>query len=252
MIWGMSADHVTLHSDSQPGTGITAPVSSVILLSNNQSRIHHIEYALKGSACAELPVVKDTLKSDLHQIGPDQRCLIILDVQDAAIDPLHELKRVRNINATSPLILLHATADSLVASRSLRAGATGFLAAREINTLFNTAIEKATAGERFVSEEVMQGILHGMTENSESDSHIPVEVLSDREMMVFQLLGKGKCPRNIAEELGVNIKTVATHCNNIRRKLHTPDNQHLTKISVNWTAGRTPSASGNDSPFQPR
>ena len=86
----------------------------------------------------------------------------------------------------------------------------------------------------------MQGILHGMTENPECDTHIPVEVLSDREMMVFQLLGKGKCPRNIAEELGVNIKTVATHCNNIRRKLHTPDNRHLTKISLDWTAGRVP------------
>jgi len=244
----MSANHISLHSDSHSVAGINTPVTSVIVLSNNHSRTHHIAYALKGSVCAELPVIIDTLKSNLQQIGPDQRSLIILDVQDPAIDPLHELKRVRNINATSPLILLNAAADALVASRSLRAGAMVFLAAREFNTLFNTAIDKAMAGERFVSEEVMQGILHGMTESSESETHVPVEVLSDREMMVFQLLGKGKCPRNIAEELGLNIKTIATHCNNIRRKLHTPDNQHLTKICVNWTAGRTSSSTGETSP----
>lgn len=241
-----------MNSDRQPMAEMNPTVSSVVILSNDPTRTHQISVALRSSACAELPLTTATLKSDLDQLAQHPSALIILDVQEPAIDPLHELKRVRSHNATSHLIMLNAAADAMVASRSLRAGATVFLAAREFRTLFNTAIEKAMVGERFVSEEVMQGILHGMTEDPENETRIPVEILSDREMMVFQLLGQGKCPRNIAEELGVNIKTVATHCNNIRRKLHTPDNQHLTKISVDWTTGRSPCSFGEPSNLQHR
>ena len=236
----MSANHYSLTSDRHDLTEGGDTPSGVLILSNDAARTRALESALNAAIGSGMLVQSGSLKSDIDAMNREQPALILLDAQDPTMDPLHELKRVRNHHPSAPLILLHATTDALVASRALRAGATAFLATRELGGLLRPAIEKALAGERFVSEEVMQGILHGMTENPESESRIPIEILSDREMMVFQLLGKGKCPRNIAEELGVNIKTVATHCNNIRRKLHTPDNQHLTKISLDWTADRSP------------
>jgi DNA-binding NarL/FixJ family response regulator len=236
----MSANHVSLTSDRHELAGTKDAPSGVLILSNDATRTRALESALSAAVGSNNPIYSRSLKSDIDTMHREQPALILLDAQDPTMDPLHELKRVRNHYPTTPLILLHATTDALVASRALRAGATAFLATRELAGLLAPAIEKALVGERFVSEEVMQGILHGMTENPESETRIPIEILSDREMMVFQLLGKGKCPRNIAEELGVNIKTVATHCNNIRRKLHTPDNRHLTKISLDWTADRAP------------
>lgn len=212
--------------------------ATVILLSNHAARARNIEIALGASHCAGMAVVRHSLRGALALSGDGEPSLIVIDAQDPDMDALHELKRVRAVLPAAPLILLHGTPDAVVASRALRAGATAFLASHEISTLLVAAIDKAVAGERFVSEEVMQGILHGMTETIESESRVPIEILSDREMMVFQLLGKGKCPRNIADELGVNIKTVATHCNNIRRKLHTSDNRQLTRISHDWAEGR--------------
>jgi len=239
MIWRMSANHHSDDSDRPNPAGIKNDSSTVIVLSNDETRSRQLVAALTGSSCADMSIQTGALTDDTGDVTREHTAMIILDAQDPTIDPLHALKRVRCHAPDAPLILVYSTTDALVASRALRAGATAFLATRELKTLFHAAVEKAIVGERFVSEEVMQGILHGMAEDADGQNRIPIEVLSDREMMVFQLLGKGKCPRNIADELGVNIKTVATHCNNIRRKLHTTDNRHLTRISQDWTASRS-------------
>ncbi len=236
--WRMMLPMSANQSSASAETCNPSDNTTVLIISSEPARIRSIEHALAESACTGITINIISIRAGTDVRTGKQPGLIILDAQDATVDPLHEVKRMRAALPDSRLILLYSTTDAVVASRALRAGAIAFLASREIPLLLVAAINMAMAGERFVSEEVMQGILHGMTENSENNTRIPIEVLSDREMMVFQLLGKGKCPRNIADELGVNIKTIATHCNNIRRKLHTPDNRHLTRISHDWAEGR--------------
>ncbi len=239
MMWGMSANHESANPAIHTETAHPRASISVLVLTNERAHARVIEQAIARDDHRSFVVTYRSLRAGYEHGDEGAVDLLVIDAMAPTMDPLHELKRIRNQAPDLPVMLLHANGDALVASRALRAGATAFLAAHEVSTLLATALETAAAGERFVSEDVMQGILHGMAEPAEDETRIPIEVLSDREMMVFQLLGKGKCPRNIADELGVNIKTVATHCNNIRRKLHTPDNRQLTRISHDWAQSRS-------------
>lgn len=252
MMWGMSANHESANPATHAGTADHTASISVLVLTNERAHARIIEQAIaRDNGPRSLVVTYRSLRAGYEHGDEGAVDLLVIDAMAPAMDPLHELKRIRNQAPDLPVMLLHANGDALVASRALRAGATAFLAAHEVPALLATALETAAAGDRFVSEDVMQGILHGMAEPAEDATRIPIEVLSDREMMVFQLLGKGKCPRNIADELGVNIKTVATHCNNIRRKLHTPDNRQLTRISHDWAQSRNTMTTG-ESTYQHR
>jgi len=207
-------------------------------MSDDAGRARNLQRLLSATLYAPLAVTIMTIKAGLEALRHALPALLFLDMQDRDADPLHGLKQVRNVVSDVPVILVTAGNDPIVASRALRAGASAYLAGEDLVAMLPSALEHVSVGERYVTEDVMQGILHDMVDSGEGESRVPVESLSDREMMVFQLLGRGKTLRHIADELGVNIKTVATHCNNIRRKLHTPDNRHLCRISRDWMANR--------------
>jgi len=212
----------------------------ILILTSNELRgqiiaqkISRLETPFSGESTGVV-----SISQGLECIRHGKPKLIILDAEEPGIDPLQWIKQVRIVLPETPVMLITTTCDPMLASRSLRAGALAYLCSDEVNTLMGEAITKIASNERFVSENVMQGILHGIVETFHNESNLPIQLLSDREMMVFQLLGTGKAIRTIAGELGVNIKTVSTHCNNIRRKLQTPDNQRLSEISREWVIGR--------------
>lgn len=222
------------------GNGADAPIKAgIIIISNVVARAQAIERmigdvpALHSLAVAIIPI-KRGMGNDFTEPR-----LIILDAEDGRMDPLNWVKHFRAAYPGTSLILVAPTCDPLLASRALRAGAAAYVGREEFERELPAALQHLAMGERYVSEDIMQGILHGIVQTSDTNTRLPIEMLSDREMMVFKLLGEGKIIRTIADELGVNIKTIATHCNNIRRKLHTPDNRHLTRISRDWVAGRT-------------
>ena len=204
------------------------PASGVVIFSTNPAHVRVFQSALNVSAMAHV------VKSALHDAAVGNPSLVIIDAQGSVGDPLQLLKQVRAAIPHAALVLVTSQPDPNTASRAMRSGASAYLAAPEIPTLLHQAIHHVKKGERFVSENVMQGILHGMVETGDEASRIPVEILSDREMMVFRLVGKGMAMNVIARELGINIKTVSTHCHNIRSKLSIPDNLQLAKISHAW------------------
>ncbi|MGA1194221.1 MAG: LuxR C-terminal-related transcriptional regulator [Kiritimatiellia bacterium] len=158
----------------------------------------------------------------------------LLDIQSHGFDLLYFIKQMKLKWPGIAIIVLTRDANASLARRALRAGASAYLTAEEAQALLPSAIETIAAGERFVSDNIMQGILHGMVETGRSENRLPIEMLSDREMVIFQMIGRGKSLREIADELNLNIKTVATHCGNIRRKLHSRDNRHLIRMSRDW------------------
>jgi len=212
----------------------------ILILTNDDVRGQHIAQKIGSveSALRHESAGVVSIKQGLEHIRHVKPKLIILDAEEPDIDPLQWIKQVRIILPDTPVMLITTPCDPMLASRSLRAGALAYLSSDEVDTIMGEAMAKISVNERFVSEQVMQGILHGIVETFNRESGLPIELLSDREMRVFQLLGAGKAIRTIASELGVNIKTISTHCNNIRRKLQTQDNQHLIQISREWAANR--------------
>lgn len=214
------------------------PENTIIVLSNAPVRAQSIEQMLNEIPAFQTDTVLTVPVKQKYE--PHSACprMIVLDDENGKMDPLQWVKQVHATCPDTALVLIAPTKDPMLASRALRAGANAYISGDEFDTILPEAFAHIGENERYVSEEIMQGILHGMVQTNDSETNLPVESLSDREMMVFQLLGEGKIVQKIAEELDVNIKTIATHCNNIRRKLNAADNHQLSHLSRDWVAGR--------------
>ena len=100
--------------------------------------------------------------------------------------------------------------EALYAERALRAGALAYVMKKESSDELLLAIRKARRGEFHVSENVGSGIFQKFLQTKRA-AESPVSALSDRELEIFELLGRGRGSREIATELRISVKTVDTH-----------------------------------------
>ena len=80
-------------------------------------------------------------------------------------------------------------------------------------------------------------MLMKLTSGNESKSDNPLDVLSDRELEVFELTGKGLSTREIGDNLHISVKTVESHRANIKDKLQLETANELMRHAVRWVEG---------------
>jgi DNA-binding NarL/FixJ family response regulator len=123
--------------------------------------------------------------------------------------------------------------ESLYAERMLRAGAHGYITKQEPAEELVRAIRMVFDGHIYVSKEVSEGVLRRFS-GQPRGSRSPIEILTDREFEIFQLLGQGAAAKEIAGQLHVSAKTVAVHNANIRKKLNLHNSSQLIRFAVQW------------------
>jgi DNA-binding NarL/FixJ family response regulator len=122
-----------------------------------------------------------------------------------------------------PVLVLSMHEESLYAERALRAGARGYLNKQEATSKVISALRQVLAGQVFVSEAMTAGILRKVASGrslSPMEGGAPIDVLTDRELEIFQLLGQGKSAREVALSLHISVKTVEAHRDHIKQKLN--------------------------------
>jgi DNA-binding NarL/FixJ family response regulator len=122
--------------------------------------------------------------------------------------------------------------ESFYAERALRAGARGFIPKAEGTHLLAESIRKVMRGEISLSEKMASSLIKKMAEGQSTMSL--EDTLTDRELEVFELLGLGLATRQIAERLHLSIKTIESHRENIKGKLHLRNSTDLIKHAVQW------------------
>jgi DNA-binding NarL/FixJ family response regulator len=122
--------------------------------------------------------------------------------------------------------------------RALRAGARGYIMKRETTRKVIAAIRQVLQGKLYVSEEIAAAMAAQFVEGKTLATHSPAEQLSDRELEVFELLGRGRGTRQIAETLRVSVKTVQAYCARIKEKLNLASATELVREAVRWHEGK--------------
>jgi len=134
-----------------------------------------------------------------------------------------------------PALVLSMHDEELYAERSLHAGAKGYVMKQEETAVLLRAIRQVLRGQLYLSEKVKDGIvkrLGGIVPDGQVISLI--KQLSDRELEVFQFIGDGFATHEIADRLHISMKTVASHRENIKRKLNLSDSEQLARFAINW------------------
>jgi DNA-binding NarL/FixJ family response regulator len=171
----------------------------------------------------------------LKKVKPD---LAIVDISLRGIDGIELTKLIRARFENIPVLVVSMHDESLFAERALKVGARGYIMKQEAIEKMMEAIRKVLRGELYVSERVSANIVKRFVDGKADGMSSPEELLSDRELEVFQLIGQGFATRQIADQLHVSIKTVEAYRANIKEKLNLKNATELIKHALHWIENR--------------
>lgn len=167
----------------------------------------------------------------LDELNPD---LIIVDVSLPGMSGLELVKHILSQKEDQLILVVSRHDESLYAERVIRAGAKGYVMKLEASEVLLTAVRKVLKGGIYVSDEVSERLLLGMSRGQKAVMESPIEKLSDRELEVFELTGKGNSTRDIAEKLHLSVKTVESYRARIKTKLNLENATELMVHAVKW------------------
>ncbi len=183
------------------------------------------------AVCGEAATAAEALAA-LRANEPD---IAIIDLSLQEGDGLDLIGRVKQALPELPMLVLSAQPESRYAEPALRVGASGYLEKKEDIGLVVEAIRQILSGRIYLSEAMKDRMLLAMSGTSRKDAPAsPSECLSERELVVFHLIGQGKKTRDIADELCISSKTVQIFRDRIREKLGLADGMELQHAAFHW------------------
>lgn len=180
--------------------------------------------------CGEAPDAPSALVA-IATLAPD------LAIVDISLKDSHGLELIKDLQAQRPalpILVLSMHDESLYAERVLRAGALGYITKQEATRQVLNAIRQVLSGRIYLSEQMAARMLRKTIVGRKTQVGHPVESLTDRELEVFQLIGRGYATRKIAEELHLGLKTVESYRARIKEKLALEDGTQLMQQAVQW------------------
>jgi DNA-binding NarL/FixJ family response regulator len=168
---------------------------------------------------------------DIAAVQPD---VVIVDI---SLKNGSGLELVKSIKARMPrlyIIVLSMHDERLYAERAIRAGARGYVMKRESTKRIVAAIHQVMQGRLCVSEQIAATFAERFVGGHQVLGESPVEGLSDRELEVFTMLGRGLETRQVAEALNISIKTVQAYCARIKQKLSIASATELLREAIRW------------------
>lgn len=157
-------------------------------------------------------------------------------IVDISLEHGSGLELMKSIKAMHPSVVMLAVSmhdESLYAERALRAGARGYLMKREAAKKVIQGIRAVLAGQLFVSEKISALMAERFVAGRTAGAS-PIDLLSDRELEVFQLIGRGLGTRQISEHLHVGFKTVQAYSARIKEKLQLANATELLRAAMQW------------------
>jgi DNA-binding NarL/FixJ family response regulator len=208
--------------------------SRVFLVDDHPLVREHLTALLQREAdlevCGEAPDAP-TARSLITRQEPD---LVILDISLKRSHGLELLKDLKELRPKLPVLVLSMHDETLYAERALRAGAMGYITKEEATVSVLSAIRKVLAGEVYLSARMAGRMMQKMVKGGTDLAGSPLEVLADRELEVFQMIGRGMGTRQIADELRLGIKTVESYKARIKEKLGMSDGNELLQHAIQW------------------
>jgi len=155
--------------------------------------------------------------------------VVILDIALPGRSGLEVLKDIKHECPKLPVLILSMHSEDQFATRTLRAGAAGYLTKENASEELVKAVEKVLEGGRYVSSAFAERLIAALATHSEKLLH---ESLSDREYQVMYLIASGKAVKEIATELSLSAKTISTYRARILEKMKMQNNAELIHYAI--------------------
>ncbi len=178
--------------------------------------------------------VAEDFTSARKSLSEDQPDLAIIDISLAEENGLDLVKEITLNYSGLPILVLSLHDESVWAERAIRAGARGYVMKKEASESVISAIRNILNGKIHVSPDMMAHLLDKFQGNPNAQGAPTVDILTDRELEVFRLIGSGLSTREIAQRMKLGIKTIGTYRDRIKQKLCLKSATELTRHAVIW------------------
>ena len=179
-----------------------------------------------------------TAAKALNDIGNSRPDLVVVDV---SLPDGHGIELVKDIKArysTIHILVLSMHDEAVYAERAIRAGASGYIMKQEPTDAVLTAARQILNGKSYMSPKLQERVLQRFAAGLAAPVTSEIERLTDRELEIFELIGRGRGTREIAHQLRLSVSTVETHRAHLKEKLELDSATELIRRAVEWLSNR--------------
>ncbi len=182
------------------------------------------------AAQEDMDVIDDveTGQELIEKVRREKYDIILLDITLPDRNGLEILKQIRSEKIEIPVLILSMHPEEQYATRSFKAGASGYVTKRSAPKELVTAVRKIIQGGKYVSSRFAEKLVEQFGTDHEKASF---EELSDRELQILSELATGKTVNDIARELFLSVSTISTYRRRILDKLHLKNNIELAQYA---------------------
>ena len=216
----------------------SVPRSRVFLVDDHPMMRAGLAGLIQSQADLEVVGEASDAPSALQGIMAARPDLVLTDLTLPGRSGLELIKDLQAQRPEVPILVLSMHDELVYAERVLRAGGRGYVMKESGGERLMAAIREVLSGRVSVSPRMASVLLDSLSGPRSRTGTSPIAKLSDREFEVFQRIGQGLPPREIAAELGISLKTVDVHRANLKSKLSLAHMSDLVRHAVQWVNGQ--------------
>jgi two-component system response regulator NreC len=157
--------------------------------------------------------------------------VVLMDIDMPVMNGIDTLKEIRRCGSEVKVIILSMHNEAGMIKSLMNIGANGYLLKSSSQEEVINAIRKVAVGPQYFSTEVTLSLLN-KTQSSSTDSNPQIELLTDRETEIVQLIAEGFSNKEIGNKLFISHRTVDTHRTNIMKKLNVSNIAGLISYAI--------------------
>jgi DNA-binding NarL/FixJ family response regulator len=174
----------------------------------------------------------------LNVLAASTPTMAIVDIALKNSDGLDLVKDIRRSHPEVLTLVLSMHNESVHAERAIRAGANGYISKQEAPTEVLRAVRKVLGGEIYWPEKAVAETVNRLARSGFNHNGGPAVTLSERELQVFELIGIGSTPAQIAAIMDVEVSTVDTYRSRIKEKLGLKSANELRHEAIRWNVAK--------------
>lgn len=208
-----------------------ATVTAVVIVDDHPILRHGLAELINREPDIQVSGEADSAELALELLTKTPCDVVIVDISLPGISGIELVRTLKERHPDVRSLVMSMHDESLYAERALRAGAHGYIMKQEATRQIIAAIRRIREDEIYVSDKMQTRILGRLVNAQRETDDSPLSLLSDRELEVFRLIGRGLKKGEIARQIKRSVHTVEAHRANIKRKLKIKTAAELSRLA---------------------
>ncbi len=179
----------------------------------------------------------DNINDAIKILAAEEHDVAVVDITlDGELSGIDLIKNITRRKIKTRILVLSMHSEILYIERAMKAGAHGYITKNEAPQILIEAIRSVFSGDTYISNKISGKMINKLMHKESDSERIEIEKMSNREIEIFELIGKGCKTGEIAKKLNLSTNTIESHRKNIIEKLNFESGNDLVKNAIHWVS----------------